>query len=227
MRTNYKRKATSSLYKKPKMSLPSGIRNYVHQAIKQASEKKRLISQATESTLATSTIVHVFELSQLEQGDDSFQRIADKVSPSSVKLDYLLHNNAAAPVGVRVVMIKANPGEYIDATGLIRVATSGDAVVMQAENIRDLMNPLNEGSFTVIYDQLHLIPGLGDATTLEAVKGSVNRALSGTRYFEADTAQDSKGKDNIRVFFICRHLDNDSTAGAVELTFSSEYWYRE
>lgn len=190
--------------------------------------KRWLITTPTEQSLSSAVTTVIDELSQVALGSSQPNlRDGNSIMPLSMNFKYLLYNNAAVPVYVRVVLYLADAGEFSATTDSFLLNNDSEPTTLTAEGLADIVSPLNVQDLKIKYDRIHLISGLGDSTSVEGANGMFTCKLPNRkRIFALGDSGDSV-RDNLRVAFIVRSADNDTTASIVEGTWSINYLYKD
>jgi len=199
----------------------------IAKVLKGKAETKFIGTQALEESVssAVQAVIHT-DISQIAGGSGNTERVGDKISPYGVWLSYILHNNSAIPIYVRVIMVEANDGAFTTIGSNWLMDQAGDPQALTAERLSDINFTLNKHEFKVLYDKVHRIAGLGDGTGIETIMRKRLVKLRGNRTFQDASSADSKNR-NVRLLTIARGADNDTTANVVEMTFSTKYYYKD
>lgn len=184
--------------------------------------------QLSEQALLTSALCVVTELSRVSQGDSRENRAGDKIIGQGIDVKLLLYNNAATPVGVRVILIDVIADKYIAVGDDFTNNGSSDGPFV-TEVPEDLVAPLALRGKNVLFDQVYTLPGLGDATSPEYAMCYISKKFKHYRNFEIGdlTTSDQSITHNLRLVMVARFLDADATAATIEWTMGSEYFFRE
>jgi len=206
-----------------KKTLTKQIKN----VMRRQAETKFIGTNALEESVssAVKAVIHN-DISQIAGGSANTERVGDKISPFGVWLSYILHNNSAVPVYVRVILVEVNDGAFTSIDSSWLMDANGDPQGLTADRLSDINFTLNKHEFKVLYDKKHRVAGLGDGTGIETVMKSHLCKLRGSRVFQDATAADSKSR-NVRLLTICRGADNDTTPNVVEMTYSTKYYYKD
>lgn len=221
-----KRKRTRKYGSRKKIK--KAVKKAVKSALSRYSETKKFPIEVTESTsLASSATCLVDEVSQVAVGTNDTDRIGSKISPTGFYWNYVLHNNSAVPVYVRMIVYLANGGKFTANTDSFRLSGSTlNPAVFVAENLRDITAMLNKHDLKIIYDKTHRVAGLGDGTGVETVHRKLFRKLKGHRRFDSAEDPDST-RNNLRIVMLVRCADNDTTAAVCEVTYNTIYYYKD
>lgn len=205
----------------------SQIAKIATKAVMKKAETKAFGVEVTEVSLSSAVTCIVDEVSQLEQGDASHQKIGNKINPIGFHWNYQLNNNAAVPVYVRMIAYLADEDQFTATTdAFILAADALQPAALAAENLRDISRSLNKLQFRVVYDKTHRLAGLGDGTGIEFLNRKVFKKLKGHRQFNSNTTEDSKN-NNLRVIMLVRSSDNDATASVVEVSYNTTYYFKD
>lgn len=216
-------------YKKKSSKTDKKIAKIAKNVVMRNLETKRwLITTPVEQSLSSAVTCVIDELSQVSLGSSQPNlRDGNSILPLSMNFKYLLYNNAAVPVYVRVILYLAEGGEFSATNNNFLLNNDSEPTTLTAESLADIVTPLNVQDMKVKYDRIHLIAGLGDATALEGTSGMFTCKLpQRKRIFALGDTGDSV-KDNLRVAFIVRSADNDATASVVEGTWSVNYLFKD
>lgn len=206
------------------------VRKIVNRVLDRRLEMKQKPIHVDELGIVSSgAAITIQELSKVSQGDDADERIGTKISPKGLYLNYTLHNNAAVPMYVRIVIVEARGGEGVNiASDWVLNPSTLAPTTLTAELLQDITRRWNKNDFKVIYDKVHRLAGLGDGTGIETIMRKKFFKLKGKREFLSthDATTDSSNR-NIRMIMLSRAADSDTTAATVEMTYSSVYYFQD
>lgn len=196
--------------------------------VKSQSEKKILRIEGLEQAIISSTACFVYELSQIAEGTGDNERVGSKVSPVNLRMKYILHNNGAVTQYVRMAIISCNGGAFnSNAARMVINPGTGTPAQLTAEVLTNMTDDLNKQEFSIVYDRVHRVAGLGDGTGIETIFKDVNLKIpKKKRSFESFYNPDSN-HGNLRLFVWNVSADADTLAQTIELTFHSAYAYND
>lgn len=179
-------------------------------------------------SISSATAAYIYDLSRVPSGNQDHQRIGDKISGFRVSLKWLLRATTAALNGsgyLRVVLYAAEFGQYNDATDTFLLDTSNEPLAPVADNLDDIVAPLNKKGFSVFHDKVYQY-GNTDSTTRDPIKtGMISVKLNTIQQYASDTTGDSR-KNNIRLLVIQRGVTTASASGGT-FTFRSRFFYKD
>lgn len=180
-----------------------------------------------EQSLSSAVTCVVQELSRVSQGDTRENRSGDRIVGTGLNWKLALYNSAAVPVGVRVIVIDTIADKYAAVADDFTNNSSSDGPFV-AEALADLTQPLTRG-FKVLYDNVILLAGLGDASMNEYGMLKWSHRFSHPRNFHVGdlATSDQSVSHNLRMILLARSLDNDATASVVEYTLGTEYMFKD
>jgi len=221
----YKRKPSKS-YKKKSYSKMKGLKKTVNKLINSKIETKRFFTAPyTEQTLTSTQLASSpFAVYTPTVGNGIENRIGEITKGIGLHMRYVLHNNSAVPVYVRVVVFDDVRGELTsDASNFILDAT-GQPTDLTADTLQDIYAPFNKRECTLLYDKVHRIAGLGDGTGIETISRKKLLKFNHKNVFVSST---TNSKHTLRVCFWVRSADNDTTGATIEMTMATTYYFKD
>lgn len=180
------------------------------------------------ASLSSATASYVYDLSRVPSGNQDHQRVGDKISGFRVSLKWLLRASTAATNGngyLRVVLYAAEFGTYDDAADNFILDTSNEPAALTAENLDDIVAPLNKKAFSVFHDKVYQF-GATDSATRDPIKtGIISVKLNTIQQYLSDTTADSR-KNNLRLLVILRGVTTANTSTGI-FTFRSRFFYKD
>lgn len=214
--------------------VPPPTRSAIQKAISAARETKVCYQRLSEASLNTigSSGVFPYSLPVPVQGATSTERIGNRINPIRLEYRYVIHNNSAQTVYIRVLLLRVRQGnavldstiqnELFDGTGGLDVAMAG--------NLTDLIAPINTAEYVPMHDE---IVTLGyDAAGYSSPNSRVHhgriigKPLS-TMVFE-DKDSHHPTNDRYVALLIARRADSDEASGETfEFSYDARMYYKD
>jgi len=203
-----------------------GLKKTVNKLINSKIETKRFYTapyteQATSSATACQAPFAVYTPTT---GTGIENRIGEITKGIGLHMRYILHNNSAVPVYVRVVVFDDVRGQLTSDAGNFILDATGAPASLTAETLQDIYAPFNKRECTLLYDKVHRIAGLGDGTGIETISRKKLLKFNHKNVFVSST---TNSRHTLRVCYWVRSADNDTTAATCEMTMATTYYFKD
>lgn len=181
------------------------------------------------ASLSSSTAAYVYnDLSRVPSGVEDHQRNGDKISAFRLSLKWLWRCATAGTNGngyVRFVLFAAEKGRFFQATDEFLLDTNNEPVAPTADNLDDIVAPLNKKDISVFQDKLIQF-GATDSSTRDLIRtGVMSPKLNMIFNYDSNTTEDAR-KNNMRLLVIVRGVTTANASSGI-LTFRSRLFYKD
>jgi len=229
-----RRSQVSRKYKgKPRGMSASSVYNAIKRYDWKSRPTKMISASANELPINTiSTTIQLVNFPVPALGPAANQRIGNRISGVGIKINCLLHNNAALPVYVRMVILKIPQGfAYTDGEirsefyDLSTPGTSIDTNSAASGRLDDITRQINRGEIVVIRDKVIVLNGTSVDTGV-SLQDIYVRTPHDINFPDGDFTEPTN--DRYVCAFIPRQTNADeSTGSTVEISYAVTCYFKD
>lgn len=181
------------------------------------------------ASLSSATTAYIYnDLSRIPSGVEDHQRNGDKVSAFRLSLKWLFRASTAGTNGngyVRLVLFSAEKNRFVNNTDEFLLDTNNEPLAPVANNLDDIVAPLNKKDISVFMDKVVQF-GSTDAATRDLNKtGIMSPKLNMIMNYDSNTTEDAR-KNNMRLLVLVRSVTTAQAATGI-FTFRSRLFYKD
>jgi hypothetical protein len=211
-------------------SVPRPVKSYVQRAIakgKETHKKESSLNETQISSVATAPN-YMSQVQYIAQGDTYYSRSAHQIKPIGVSLKFILHNNDTAGMFIRFVVLLningAKDTDYTAGTDLFE-DDGGNFGFAAASDRQRLTARINKEKYKVLRDTIYKLGGDNTADKMIYKKHWI--PLRGNLMYDTSAAANPVRNQLIPLWWICEAAEDESTGKVVELSVTSQFYFKD
>ncbi len=198
--------------------------NAVRRVVSRESETKMLPTSKGETTLATSALVGITDVSTIIPGTESNARVGQEIKGFGLNLKLLVASASTQDCFIRIAVVSCDEDQFTSTSDEWVIDTSNLPRALMADNNLNIMYRLNKLQYKILYERLVKVSGSAstDAQEYKIIHKFIK--FNHRRWFNAGTG-DSKS-NNLRLIVIPIDAAFDA-ATSIEYTAFTQYFYKD